>query len=88
MADRTSVYQAVKKYDAAVNVYRDLMAQSKELNEKAQALSTPIAHAQAEVNKAQKALLDAASPQSHGAPTNFSADDRGDYVRESTRPTD
>ena len=63
MADKTSVYQAIKKYDATIKVLRDLLAQSKELNEKAQALSTPIAHAQAEVNKAVKALLDAASPQ-------------------------
>ena len=63
MADKTSVYQAINKYDATVKVLRDLLNQSKELNEKAQALSTPIAHAQAEVNKAQKALLDAASPQ-------------------------
>ena len=63
MADKTSVYQAIKKYDATIKVLRDLLHQSKELNEKAQALSTPIAHAQAEVNKAQKALLDAASPQ-------------------------
>ncbi len=87
MADRTSVYQAVKKYDAAVKVLRDLMAQSKELDEKAMTLRQHRFNAEAEVNKAQKALLDAASPQSHGAPTNFSADDRGDYVRESTRPT-
>ena len=56
-----SVYQASKKYNEAVNKLRGLTSQRDDLQQGINNLTTPIAHAEAEVNKTREALLKAAS---------------------------